>query len=74
MMSERPLQNEPGKTEEDRKMISHRAQEILEEGPKTVNMPEKTPGVILFSDFKGDSVVIRIFRYGYNNALTEASE
>ncbi len=55
-------------------MISDRVMEILAAHSEKVEMPEKTPSATPFSDHKGDSVTVRIFRYGNNNAEQAAEE
>ena len=55
-------------------MISDRVMEILGAHSEKVEMPAKTPSVTLFSDHKGDSVIVRIFRYGNDNAEQATEE
>ena len=55
-------------------MIDGRAQELLSEGSAQVEMDGCEGGVTLFADHKGDSVVVRVFRYWQGDPVRLAGE
>ena len=54
-------------------MITNRAREVLSEGSHRVEVQDRMDEITIFSDYKGDSLVVPVFRYGDGNGVNHAS-